>query len=392
MLSKSRGKRSKEIALSFSVTCSTCDRRFVDIDESLIGQQARCRCGSIVELDPEWDFKKKNKTNRRQAGTNRPVAPARSAKTAESKKRGPKVAPATKRAKTRTSTNHSSDARRKKQRPKSTKPTSASVAPAASSPTKSNVDQDPAGANVKREPDLVFDNYADLDQILEAGVDRTPLESTRVDSPFETPTEAAAKPNRRGLVSAAIAGSTGLLGAIILLLTRVTPLTGTPMGWTGSALYGSYTASIGTGEMTTACTNLFIGLGWLLLLLAVLIGIASAMLLTRVVIQIASDRKTLAWSRGLLASLSVVCLFTLMGLMFVETIHHANLIRELDSFSDSAPIQGLLEPADEFATFHDVRVKYESESTDFKIGLLAFAVLPLVSFGAVAMSLLLDDR
>ena len=161
------------------------------------------------------------------------------------------------------------------------------------------------------------------------------------------------------------------------------------MDW--NALYGTYTASVGSGEMASTCTYLFTGLGWWVLSLAVLIGIASGLLLIRVAIRIATGRKTLAWSRGMLATLSVVCLFSLMGMLAVQTIHHGNLVRELDSFSDSAPVEGLLEPADELETFQDVRQKYESESTDFMIGVLTFAVLPLVSFGGVAVSLLFDE-
>ena len=238
----------------------------------------------------------------------------------------------------------------------------------------------------------MFDNYADLDEILAAGVDNTPLESTRVDSPFEQPEEQTAKSSRLGLIGACVAGLAGLLAAFLLLVTRVVAFGGTPLGWTGHALYGSYTASYGTGEMTNACTNLFTGIGWWILLLAFLMAVASLLLLVRAVIRINSGRQALPWSRGLLATLSVMCLFSLMGLVFVQNIHHGNLIRDLNSFSNSAPIQGLLEPASEVETFQDIREKYKAENTDFMIGILTFAVLPLISFGGVATSLLFDER
>jgi len=213
-----------------------------------------------------------------------------------------------------------------------------------------------------------------------------------VDSPFEQPAEIS-KPNRRGLIGAVVGGVTGLLAAFILLVTRVSAFGGTPFGWSGNALYGSYTASYGSGEMTNACTNLFTGFGWWILLLAVLLAIASGLLLIRVAIRITADRKSLAWSRGLLATLTVVCLFSLMGLLFIQNIHHGNLIHDLDSFSSSAPIEGLLEPAvGKVETFQDIRDKYEAESTDFMIGVLTFAILPLISFGGVATSLLFDER
>ena len=394
-LAQSQGKRSKEIALSFSVTCSNCDRRFVDIDESLIGQHARCRCGSIVDLNPVWDFKKK-KASSRPKSSNRSVAPAkpvkaRSTKSGESKKRRSTSAPTTKSSKPQTATNRSSNVGTKKRRPELAQPAAASAT--VPSPL---VEENPSPAETgttdkaERGDEVLFDSYADLDQILAAGVDRTPLEPTRVDSPFEQPEEVN-KPNRRGLVGACIGALTGLLAAFVLLITRISAFGGTPLGWSGGAFYGSYTASYGSGEMTNACANLFIGLGWWILLLAVLMGIASALLLVRVAIQITAGHKTLAWSRGLLATMAVVCLFSLMGLMFVQTIHHGNLIRDLDSFSNSAPIEGLLEPAGGAETFQDVREEYETESTDFMIGVLTFAVLPLISFGGVAASLLFDE-
>ena len=373
--------------MTFSVTCSNCDRRFVDIDDSLIGQHAKCRCGSTVELQPVWDFKK-SKTSRRPAVRRRP-APAKPATAVEPSKRSSRVA--AKPTKPQPAANHSSAARPKKRKPEP--PQRADIRAATVAPPKPTESKT---ADTKTKADhgveTAFDNYGDLDQILAAGIDRTPLEPTRVDSPFSPPVESA-KPSRLGIVGSVIGGLSGLLVAFVLLLTRVASLEGTPMGWTGGALYGAYTASVGSGEMNPTCTGLFIGLGWWILLLGVLTGIASALLLIRVVIRITAGRKTLAWTRGLLATLTVVCLFSLMGLLFVQTIHHGNLIRDLDSFSNSAPtIEGLLEPADEIETFQDVRESYESENTDFMIGVLTFAVLPLISFTGVAASLLFDER
>ena len=390
--------------MSFSVTCSDCDRRFVDIDESLIGQKARCRCGSIVELDPVWDSKR-GKTNRRPNRPKRPGAPRRPAKAGPAKvseptKRRSTNANAAQPAKKQPSADRPSDPRRKKRRPQKTQPTAVHAivvpdAPAEEPKTQveSKTQVEPSSPSETKSSDgALFDSYADLDQILAAGVDHTPLEPTRVDSPFEKPKEETAKPSRRGLIGAGIGGLAGLVAALFLLVTRVSAFGGTPLGWSGQAFYGTYTASYGSGEMTNACTSLFMGIGWWILFLAVLLGIASGLLLARVAIRIAADRKVLAWSRGLLATLSVVCLFSLMGMLFVQNIHHGNLIRDLDSFSNSAPIDGLLEPVGQTETFQDVRENYATENTDFMIGVLTFAVLPLISFVGIAASLLLDER
>lgn len=377
--------------MAFSVTCSNCNRSFVDIDESLIGQQARCKCGTVVELDPVWDFEK-NKANNRRSATQRPSSPAKTAK--PSKPRKPRTTsasgkPAQKmatKAEQKSPVGQRAVQAKKRRQQKQSQPAAAS---SATKPPKQTSDLKPPAVHEVEEASA-FD-YSDLDQILAGGVDHTPLESTRVDSPFEEPA-AVDKPNRRGVVGAIIGGLAGLATAFGLLVTRLASFTGTPLGWTGNALYGTYTASLGTGEMTPAITTMFVGFGWWLLLLAVLAGAGSVLLLCRVGYRISSGRKVLGWSRGALATLTVVTLFSLLGLLFVETVHHGNLIHDLDSFSDSAPIEGLLEPDEDIETFQDIRQKYKAESTDFMIGVLTFAVLPLISFSGVATSLLFDER
>ena len=116
------------------------------------------------------------------------------------------------------------------------------------------------------------------------------------------------------------------------------------------------------------------------------------LLLYRAGTRISTGRKVLGWSRGVLATLAVGCLFSLLALLFLETIHHGNLIHDLDSFSDSAPIEELLLPDEKVDAFQDIRDRYKTESTDFMIGVLSFAVLPLICFGGVATSLLFDKR
>ena len=375
--------------MAFSVTCSNCNRSFVDIDESLIGQQARCKCGAVVELDPIWNFKK-SKPNKRGSNATPPAAPSKPATPSKSRKR-PATAAQSTQQKEKKLTKRESPVSPRSSKPKrrsSQKQTQRPESSAAMEPSQQTSDGVPQ-AVAEIEAPSSFD-YSDLDQILAGGIDHTPLEATRVDSPFvEPPVD---KPNRRGLVGAMVGGLAGLLTAFGLLITRLNAFTGTPMGWTGNALYGTYTASLGTGEMTPAVTSMFIGIGWWLLLLAVLSGVGSVLLLYRVGTRITTGRKVLGWSRGGLATLAVVSLFTLLGLLFLETIHHGNLIHDLDSFSNSAPVEGLLQPIENVDTFQDIREKYKTESTDFMIGVLTFAVLPLICFGGVATSLLFDER
>ena len=369
--------------MAFSVTCSNCNRSFVDIDESLIGQQAKCKCGAVVELDPIWNFNK-SKPNKRGSNANPPAAISKPDTPSKPRKR-PVVASSGTQQKDTKLTKRGAPVSSRSSKPKqSQRPEEA----AATKPRLQTSDAKPqAVAEVEA---LSSFDYSDLDRILAGGIDHTPLESTRVDSPFvEPPVD---KPNRGGVVGAMVGGLAGLLMAFGLLITRLNAFTGTPMGWTGNAFYGTYTASLGTGEMTPAVTNMFVGIGWWLLLLAVLSGVGSVLLLYRVGTRITTGRKVLAWSRGGLATLAVVSLFSLLALLFLQTFHHGNLIHDLDSFSNSAPVEGLLQPIENVDTFQDIREKYKTESTDFMIGVLTFAVLPLICFGGVATSLLLEER
>ena len=375
--------------MAFSVTCSNCNRSFVDIDESLIGQQARCKCGAVVELDPIWNFNK-SKPSKRGSNANPPATPSKPVTPSKPRKRPAAASSGTQQKDTKLAkrgssvSSRSSKPKRQSQRKQTQRPEEAAV-------TKPKLQTSDAKPQAVAEVEALssFD-YSDLDQILAGGIDHTPLEATRVDSPFvEPPVD---KPNRRGVVGAMVGGLAGLLTAFGLLITRLNAFTGTPMGWTGNALYGTYTASLGTGEMTPAVTTMFIGIGWWLLLLAVLLGVDNVLLLCRVGTRITTGRKVLGWSRGGLATLAVVSLFSLLALLFLETSHHGNLIHDLDSFSNSAPVEGLLQPIENVDTFQDIREKYKTESTDFMIGVLTFAVLPLICFGGVATSLLFDER
>ena len=383
--------RLKETALAFSVTCSNCNRSFVDIDESLIGQQAKCKCGAVVDLDPVWSFNK-SKTNKRRSNTNPPATPANPTTLAKPKKRSSAAASGNPQQKDATPAKQAPPASSRSPKPQRQtlrKQAQRSAAAAETKHDQQTSDAKPQAA-VEVEALSSFD-YSDLDQILAGGVDHTPLEPTRVDSPFVEP-PAVDKPNQLGLVGAIIGGLAGLATAFGLLITRLISFTGTPLGWIGNALYGTYTASLGTGEMTPSVTSMFIGIGWWLLLLAMLSGAGSVLLLCRAGTRMSTGRKVLGWSRGVLATLAVVSLFSLLALLFLETIHHGNLIHDLDSFSDLAPVAELLLPDEKNDTFHDIREKYKTESTDFMIGVLTFAVLPLICFGGVATSLLFDER
>ena len=159
--------------MAFSVTCSNCNRSFVDIDESLIGQQARCKCGAVVELDPIWNFNK-GKPNKPDSNANPPAAPSKPATPSKSRKR-PAVAVPSTQQKDKKLTKRESSVSRRSSKPKRRSPQKQTQRPEASAAIKPSQQTSDAKSQAVAEVGAPssFD-YSDLDQILAGGIDHTP--------------------------------------------------------------------------------------------------------------------------------------------------------------------------------------------------------------------------
>ena len=243
-----------------------------------------------------------------------------------------------------------------------------------------------------------------------SGVDHSPLENER---PWAEPdsTESItastsfpptkkpgkSKAGRLGSIVAAIAGTST---AALILSTRFTEFPYTPLGWIGQTLYGAQHASFGTGEMSDMCVNTFTWLGWLLALLSLPLIAFSLLLFVRAALRgakkmrsnqekSASDSRFFPWARGGLATVSVVCLFVLLGLMATQSTHHHQVNRSLDEFQ--APIEGLL-PDEDLANVKVKRDQYDAENQTFTIGVASFAIFPLIAFAGSVVSLFCDEK
>ena len=194
-----------------------------------------------------------------------------------------------------------------------------------------------------------------------------------------------------GIVGSVLAGVSGFGSAALLLMTRFADFEGTPLGWIGQAFNGAHNGSFGSGEMSDRSVRLFVGSGWGLVLLGVLIGIVSLFLLGRVGFRIATGRRLFSWSRPALATLGVICLFSLMGLLFVQSVHHGELLDGLLDFAGE-PLEGLLPDETKDEPFKEIRDQYNQENREFMVGVVSFAILPLMVFGGAIMSLFFDDQ
>lgn len=401
--------------MAFAVTCSFCGRRFVDIDDSLLGQQAKCSCGETVSLDPIWDEKKEGEKNSRikvatksknknNKGTSKSSGAKRSASAARGRNGGPSNQRTKPRPKQRRVPEGGGQAKSKpaiagNRRGKDPLP-STDLAPEGQPLAAES--QQPANTSTiinnesKAAIPATFDSF-DIDDILSGGVDNSPLmpASTRSENRIQQAdllSETSARaPSSIGLVGSILAGLSGVLAGSILLMTSFTDFSGTPLGWIGKAFYGAYTGSFGSGDMSDRAVSLFMGAGWALKLLGVLIGIVSLILLLRVGFHIAAKKQLFGWTRPTLATLGVICLFALMGLLFVQSVHHSELLHGLIDFAGE-PLEGLLPDGENKEPFKEIRQQYQAENREFMIGIVSFALLPLLAFGGAITSLFFDEK
>lgn len=411
--------------MAFSVTCSICGRQFVGIDDSLMGQQAKCKCGEAVTLQPLSDdgsrkiqvvggaSSRKKKSSRKTARATGAAAdnprkrsqaqgkqPSVSKETASNTsrlkvqgKRGPSPEKSSSRPKTGPSGNSSNGS------------ASAMADNQVKSQRQSGID-----SQTERPIPATFDSF-DIDDILAGGVDTSPLSSKpgRSNSPGRSHSITTALPAQKvgmigkpenekqrspgslGMVGSVVAGLSGLVAAAVLVMTRFTGFNGTPLGWIGQAFFGAHNGSFGSGEMSDRSVRLFVGAGWWLMLLGILVAIASLFLLARVAIRMITRKRIFAWARPALATLAVVCLFSLMGLLFVQSVHHGELMHGLSDFAGE-PLEGLLPDDTTDEPFKEIRDQYKSENQEFLIGVASFALLPLLGFGGSVTSLFFDEQ
>ena len=395
--------------MAFSVTCAICGRQFVGIDDSLMGQRAKCKCGQSVTLDPVWDesdgrvqvvakaddrkkapSRKQNRLGKSKSAKAKPAARSASDSRKQSKPRRPRDLESKK-------SNDPKSQSQLKSRSQSRSQSRAEV------PTESKSVQTKTATEQTQRVPATFDSF-DMDEILAGGVDTSPLSPSPATpqttasfsgSPAESPVELEGQTTRSfgsmGIVGSVLAGVSGFGSAALLLMTRFADFEGTPLGWIGQAFNGAHNGSFGSGEMSDRSVRLFVGSGWGLVLLGVLIGIVSLFLLGRVGFRIATGRRLFSWSRPALATLGVICLFSLMGLLFVQSVHHGELLDGLLDFAGE-PLEGLLPDETKDEPFKEIRDQYNQENREFMVGVVSFAILPLMVFGGAIMSLFFDDQ
>jgi hypothetical protein len=72
-------------------------------------------------------------------------------------------------------------------------------------------------------------------------------------------------------------------------------------------------------------------------------------------------------------------------------VHHGELLDGLLDFAGE-PLEGLLPDETKDEPFKEIRDQYNQENREFMVGVVSFAILPLMVFGGAIMSLFFDDQ
>lgn len=264
---------------------------------------------------------------------------------------------------------------------------------------------------------LMADSFADVDDILNGGVDASPLNPRRESAPPEHSVSNASgevrSPNahlRPSIKSvhqdqtpsaigqdaksespqftsflSLIGGGAGIFFSVLALATRQIPFADSPLEWLGEPMFGMYQAAYGSGAIEGIYKSLFLGLGWMLLVVAIATLITSFFLALRGMIRMVFGKGILGWSRGFSALLGVVGLFTLMAILLTQFAHHDYLQAELNRIDGGAV--GLIQDLENVKL---IREQYEMESQRFRFAIYFLASLPGTLFLAATINLFFD--
>lgn len=251
---------------------------------------------------------------------------------------------------------------------------------------------------------VVADSFADMDAILNGGVDLQPIRPKPAEhpapvaapaSPAQPAPAVSATPDQptpstsMASLASVVGGGAGILFGTIALAAKQLPLTETPIGWLSSPLHGMYQASFESGPVEGSYQTAFVALGWALVVFAVVSLIVGLAYLGRGLVALISGQFYLSWSRAAAATVGGASLFLVLGITLTQYAHHDHLQLKLDQVQgDVGPI-GLVQDLDNVRL---IRQQYVAEKQKFSLAMTALVTLPLTMFVAALLNLFCDPR
>ena len=330
--------------MTLSFACPKCGKTYRNVKQQLIGKKARCSCGKVIRIgnsdrsasirdflenDRTSESESQNSVAERAAAQNDGAA-GESRLSRDEKKRVPTV-----------------DVRINKRL-------------------------------------VIKDHYDDLDALLAGNVyedisELADVPNREVGIPAglvsKPPAENPAARSSLALIAAIASATMAFWFGLLVVLLRFTEFDNLLLNYFQQTHASINSASFGDDELTTGLKLGFIVMGWSMWVAGLAMVLLAVVQLLNALVQLFIQRQWLRWADGLMATLSIIFVFLVVGSLFLHASQMTKLNRELNKIVPVAT-------ADEFVppNVQRIREQYNQRNRTFTIVMLVSGAVPLTIF------------
>lgn len=322
-----RGPEKTEPPMTLSFACPHCGKKYRNVKPKLNGKKARCSCGNVIRIGESelpvghQDFENLDLEQQVTTGTQ------------ESSRSKKKLVPT-------------------------------------------------VAVQVSRNL-VVDDHYNDLDDLLAGSAHD---DSEFVDDPaseVEVPAglvdlpvaAASSSKSSLSLLSAIASATIAFWFGMAIVMTRFTEFDQILLAYFQKTFAGIVSGDFGNEEVASGMRLGFVAIGWSMWGVGLAMLIVAVGQLLNALLEIFLHRQLIRWADGLMATLSIVFVFLVVGSLFLHASHMSGLNRELNKI---APVG----TADEFVPPNVLRVReqYDQRNKSFLTVMLISGAIPLSVF------------
>lgn len=353
--------------MTLSISCPDCGRQFSNIKPELAGKKVRCSCGASLRLPLSTTERKSNPSKRSQA-------PQATPRTGIPK--SPQVIDAFEL--------HYSDLEDILARPGTSEQDFDPTQPSRQRSSPAGVNPPPARKLELRQPVPIkpipiappASRWPNARTIL-ADAGPSEPDGGNAASPNAIADKAFINSSNRVAFFVILAMISAMVGFGFAMFAMSVKLTDMDFVWSERAhetLRMIYTGQFGLQEETASSLKLgFLITGWLVFSVAILLFLLSAFQLLSAGMQLFANLPVLRWGDGVMATITFVLVFLLIGSLFLHNLHTQNLIRHVNQVS-------IARDGDEPANIQSLRSQYQTDADRFKWGVAEISIAPGIIF------------
>lgn len=186
-------------------------------------------------------------------------------------------------------------------------------------------------------------------------------------------------------LSTLAAAATAFWLAVFLISVRLASIQIPALNSIAESMHQIYTGEFGW-EGTTATLKMgFVTAGWIIVVGAVLLLLASLIQFASGIVHLFSGSQILRWSDGLMATISICVVFLLIVTLFLHAAHTQNLLRQVNQVTVGIQAE---------APIHVVRLReqYRQQAQTFTWSVAAIAVPATIIFGFSMLRLMIRPQ